>query len=59
MIPLRLLPFVLKQLWRNRTRSALTCAGVAVAAFLLCGISAMHGSQVVDQKSIRTTFLPR
>src|SRR5262245_20641357 len=24
-----------------------------------CGISAMHGSQVVDQKSISTTLLPR
>lgn len=42
MIPFRLVPFVLKSLWRNRTRSLLTAAGVCVAAFLFCGIQAMQ-----------------
>ncbi len=39
---IRFLPLILKNLWRNRTRSLLTAAGVAVAAFLFCGIQAMQ-----------------
>lgn len=39
---IRFLPLVLKTLWRNRTRSLLTAAGVCVAAFLFCGIQAMQ-----------------
>lgn len=42
MIALRLLPVVLKQVIRHRTRSGLTVAGVAVAMFLYCGVEAMQ-----------------
>jgi putative ABC transport system permease protein len=50
MIRPRYLPFVFKQVWRARTRSGLTFAGVAVAMFLFAGIQAMHtGVQLATQ----------
>lgn len=42
MIAPRLFPVVLKQVWRHRTRSALTIAGVVVAMFLFVGVRAMQ-----------------
>ncbi len=32
----RFLPYVLKNLWRHRTRTGLTLTGSAVAMFLFC-----------------------
>ncbi len=42
MIPARFVPLVFRQVWRSRTRSLLTIAGVAIAMFLFAGIQAMQ-----------------
>lgn len=42
MIGPRFLPLVLKQVWRARTRSLLTIAGVTVAMFLFAAVQAMQ-----------------
>ncbi len=42
MIRLKFMPLVLKQVWRARTRSCLTIAGVAVAMFLFAAVQAMQ-----------------
>jgi putative ABC transport system permease protein len=42
MIGLKYLPLVAKQIWRARTRSLLTIAGVGVAMFLFAGVQAMQ-----------------
>lgn len=42
MIPLKLLPVVLKQVWRHRTRSLLTVGGVTVAMFLFISVQALQ-----------------
>jgi len=35
-------PYVLKSLWRNRTRTALTVSGAAVALFVFCFVGAVQ-----------------
>jgi putative ABC transport system permease protein len=42
MIPIRLIPVVLKQVWRHRTRSLLTVAGVTVAMFLFVAVQTLQ-----------------
>jgi putative ABC transport system permease protein len=39
---LRFLPYVLKNLWRHRTRTGLTVSGTAVALFLFCAVGAVQ-----------------
>lgn len=39
---LRFLPYILKNLWRHRTRTGLTVSGAAVALFLFCAVSAVQ-----------------
>lgn len=54
----RFLPFVVKQVARHRTRSALTSAGVAVAMFLYCGVEAMQqGAETVTRAGAAETTL--
>jgi putative ABC transport system permease protein len=38
----RFLPYVLKNLWRHRTRTALTVSGAAVALFVFCFVGAVQ-----------------
>ncbi len=38
----RFAPYVLKSLWRNRTRTALTVSGAAVALFVFCVVGAVQ-----------------
>lgn len=38
----RFLPYVLKNLWRHRTRSLLTAGGAAVAVFVFCFVGAVQ-----------------
>ncbi len=38
----RFAPYVLKNLWRHRTRSALTVSGAAVALFVFCCVAAVQ-----------------
>ncbi len=42
MIPTRLIPLAAKQVWRHRTRSLLTVAGVAVAMFLFVAVRTLQ-----------------
>ncbi len=42
MIPMRMLPVVFKQVWRHRTRSLLTVAGVAIAMFLFVAVQTLQ-----------------
>ncbi|MFZ4575534.1 MAG: ABC transporter permease [Phycisphaerales bacterium] len=42
MIAPRYFPFVFKQLWRNRMRSALTLSGVAIAMFLFIAVQTLQ-----------------
>ncbi len=42
MIARRFIPIVLKQVWRHRTRSLLTIAGVTVAMFLFIAVQALQ-----------------
>lgn len=42
MIPLRMMPVVFKQVWRHRTRSLLTVAGVAIAMFLFVAVQTLQ-----------------
>ncbi|MCC6284051.1 MAG: ABC transporter permease [Phycisphaerales bacterium] len=42
MIPIRLVPVTLKQLWRHRTRTALTVGGVAIAMFLFVAVQSLQ-----------------
>jgi putative ABC transport system permease protein len=39
---LKFTPYVLKSLWRNRTRTALTVSGAAVALFVFCFVGAVQ-----------------
>lgn len=55
---IRYLPFVLKQIYRHRTRSALTIAGVTIAMTLYCGVEAMHrGAEAVTRAGAGDTTL--
>src|SRR5687767_10287373 len=42
MLAPKYIPFVIKQVLRHRTRTALTIAGVATAMFLFCAVQAMQ-----------------
>lgn len=42
MIGAKYIPFVLKQVWRHRTRSLLTIAGVAIAMFLFIAVQTLQ-----------------
>jgi putative ABC transport system permease protein len=42
MIGTRFIPLVMKQIWRNRTRSLLTVLGVGTAMFLFCVVEGMQ-----------------
>lgn len=58
MLPMRMVPVVLKQVLRQRTRSLLTIAGVAVAMFLFCTVQAMQrGTELATQSSAKETEL--
>lgn len=58
MSTLRFLPYVLRQVTRQRTRTALTIAGVAVAMFLFCVVQAMQaGVRAVTEVSAGETLL--
>lgn len=39
---IRFLPYILKNLWRHRTRTALTVSGAAVALFVFCFVGAVQ-----------------
>ena len=52
------LPLVLKQVWRAKTRSSLTVAGVSVAMFLFAGIQAMQsGVELATQAQAEDSTL--
>ncbi len=58
MIAPRLMPVVLKQIVRQRTRSILTVAGVAVAMFLFCAVQSMQrGTELATQSTAKDTEL--
>ena len=58
MIAPRLVPLVLKQVWRARARSLLTIAGVAVAMFLFAAVQAMQaGVKSATEKRADDTTL--
>lgn len=58
MIAPRLIPVVLKQVVRQRTRSLLTVAGVAVAMFLFCAVQSMQrGTELATQTTAKDTEL--
>jgi putative ABC transport system permease protein len=42
MIPMRMMPLVMKQLTRRRVRTGLTLAGIAMAMFLFAAIQSLH-----------------
>ena len=57
-MPVRLIPFVLKQVVRHRTRSLLTMAGVAIATFLFCTVQSMqHGVEAATRVTATDTTL--
>ena len=58
MLPIRLFPFVFKQIVRHRTRTLLTLAGVATAMFLFTAVQAMqHGVRDATQTTAKDTTL--
>jgi putative ABC transport system permease protein len=58
MIRLKHWPFVLKHIYRHRTRSILTILGVAVAMFLYCAVQAMQeGVRAATEVSANDTTL--
>lgn len=58
MIPQQLLPVILKQVTRHRTRSSLTIAGIAAAMLIFSGISALQaGVETATQRSATDTTL--
>ncbi|MEK6674265.1 MAG: ABC transporter permease [Planctomycetota bacterium] len=58
MIPMKLIPFVLKQLARHRTRTALTLGGVGLAVFLFCAVQAVQqGAAEATQLTAADTTL--
>ena len=53
----RFLPYVLKNLWRHRTRTLLTVSGSAVAIFVFCFVGAIQeglGGLIHDPRAERT-----
>ncbi len=55
---MKFLPLILKQVWRHRTRSALTIAGVAIAMFLYIGVQSLnHGVTAATQVTAADTTL--
>ena len=59
MLPLKFIPLVLKQVFRNRTRSVLTACGVATAMFLFCIIESMQAGmrQATEANAADTTLI--
>jgi len=58
MLPIRLFPFVFKQIVRHRTRTLLTLAGVATAMFLFTAVQAMqNGVRDATQTTAMDTTL--
>src|SRR3982751_5002422 len=58
MLPLKFIPLVWKQVLRNRTRTLLTLAGVAVAMFLFTAVEAMQaGVREATQITAKDTTL--
>ena len=58
MIAPRFIPLVLKQVWRARTRSLLTVAGVTVAMFLFAAVQAMQaGVEAATETQAEDTTL--
>jgi putative ABC transport system permease protein len=59
MIAPRFVPLILKQVWRARTRSLMTIAGVTVAMFLFAGVQAMQAGveAATEQRADDTTLV--
>lgn len=59
MMPRRLMPLVLKQVVRHRTRSALTVSGVTIAMFLYCLVSALSAgvARATERSASETTVV--
>ncbi|MCA9284352.1 MAG: ABC transporter permease [Phycisphaerales bacterium] len=58
MIPTRMLPLVLKQIVRHRTRTLLTVGGVALAMFLFCCVQGLqNGVAAATERSAADTRL--
>lgn len=58
MNPLRYMPYVLKQITRNRVRTLLTAAGIAIAMFLFTAVQAMQaGVTLATQETADDTTL--
>ena len=58
MLTPKYIPFVLKQVLRHRTRTALTVGGVATAMFLFCAVQAMQaGVERATQRTASDTTL--
>lgn len=58
MIAPRFIPLILKQVWRARTRSILTIAGVVIAMFLFSAVQAMQaGVEAATQTRAEDTTL--
>jgi cell division protein FtsX len=54
---IKFLPYVLRSAWRNRTRSALTVLGVAVAVFIMTGLASLLESRVAGVAASSETVL--
>ncbi|MEN6492947.1 MAG: ABC transporter permease [Thermoguttaceae bacterium] len=57
---LRFLPYILKGLWRHRTRSLLTISGAMVGLFVFCFVGAVHqglDSLVQDREAEHTLLV--
>lgn len=57
---LRFIPYILKSLWRHRTRTALTVSGAAVALFVFCFVGAVQeglARLTNDRQSERTLIV--
>lgn len=59
MIAPRFIPVVVKQVWRHRTRSLLTVAGVAIAMFLFIAVQALQNGvrQATEVTAADTTLV--
>ena len=56
---IKLTPFVLKTLWRHRTRTLLTLSGTAVGLFVFCFVSSIQEGldELLGQREARQSLI--
>jgi hypothetical protein len=54
---IRFVPYLLRSAWRNPVRSVLTVLGVAVAVFIIAGLSALVESRHRARKAASQSLL--